>query len=183
MTQGETPASYPRVATWNPLTPDGAWHYKCIRLDTQLSQSIGSGEWYISAVIWHDGGQSPGIAGPFWIDDFEITNTVNSAPCQNLPPYLPTYYVHDTFEVTHWCPRDSCSPVQDCTTAYSGTCSQYHSSPWGQAFEGGTCLRAGQSSNGFNLIDFPIWCMAYKYVHAETATCVYSVSYGMMILL
>lgn len=94
-------------------------------------------------------------------DNFEITNTINSAPCQNVPPYLPSYYLKDTFESFSWCARNGIQPVRDCTTAYAGSCSQYHSEPWGQGFETGSCLRSGQAYT-FNLIDYPIWCIAYK---------------------
>ena len=96
------------------------------------------------------------------VDDFEITNTINSAPCQNVPPYLPTKWDYDTFESSVWCSRNGITPVQDCTTSYAGRCSQYHSNGWGQDFETGSCLNAGQSSGGFSLIDFPMWCIAYK---------------------
>ncbi len=72
MTQGETPTSYSKVASWNPLIANNAWHYKCINLNTQLNASLGGTTHSISAVIWHDGGGMGVIAGEFWIDDFLI---------------------------------------------------------------------------------------------------------------
>lgn len=73
MTQGEAPTSYTKVASWNPLIADNLWHYKCIDLNAQLTASIGAGAHNIAAVIWHDGGGLPAIAGEFWIDDFIIS--------------------------------------------------------------------------------------------------------------
>lgn len=75
MTQGEAPTSYPKAASWNPLTADNQWHYKCIDLNTQLTASLGAGAHNITAVIWHDGGGLATIAGEFWIDDFIISAT------------------------------------------------------------------------------------------------------------
>ncbi len=76
MTQGETPCSYPKAASWNPLTIDNNWHYKCINFDQQLDSFLGTGTHTIRAVIWHDGGCLSGITGEFWIDEFIISDTV-----------------------------------------------------------------------------------------------------------
>ena len=74
MTQGETPTSYPKVGSWNPLITDDQWHHKCINLDAQMDQVLGSGTHNISAVIWHDGGGMGSVVGSFWIDEFRISN-------------------------------------------------------------------------------------------------------------
>ncbi|MCX6257930.1 MAG: choice-of-anchor D domain-containing protein [Bacteroidia bacterium] len=83
MTQGETPCSYPKVASWNAngnLMADDLWHFKTINLRDQMNTILGTGNYYISAVIWHTGGCLPGPSGEFWIDDFSITS---------LPPVDP----------------------------------------------------------------------------------------------
>jgi hypothetical protein len=73
MTQCENPVNYPKVASWNPLIVDDAWHYTCINLDEQLDASLGAGDHTIVSVIWHNGGGcSSAITGEFWIDDFVI---------------------------------------------------------------------------------------------------------------
>lgn len=73
MTQSECPATYPKVATWGPITADNAWHYKCINLDAQLTKSLGSGSKDIAAVIMHTGGTGA-VSGEMWIDNFAIVN-------------------------------------------------------------------------------------------------------------
>jgi flagellin-like protein len=81
MTQGETCATYPKVASWNKdisgnsdtLTADSNWHYKCIDIDSQLDASLGAVTHTVNAVIWHDGGCNLGsVTGEFWIDEFMI---------------------------------------------------------------------------------------------------------------
>lgn len=74
MTQGESPTSYPKAATWNPLITDRGWHQKCINFDAQLDASLGTGTHNIYAIIWHDGGGQAAITGEFWIDDFVISS-------------------------------------------------------------------------------------------------------------
>jgi hypothetical protein len=74
MTQGESQPSYPKAATWNPLTVDNEWHHKCINLDAQMDAIDGAGAHSITAVIWHTGGAATAITGEFWIDDFSISN-------------------------------------------------------------------------------------------------------------
>jgi len=99
MTQTETPTSYPKVASWNPLITNNSWQHKCINLDAQLDVTLGTGVHNINAVIWHDGGGGPTITGEFWIDDFIISaqphnplknNTIDSAGrIQNQHPSSP----------------------------------------------------------------------------------------------
>ncbi|MCX6257462.1 MAG: FG-GAP-like repeat-containing protein [Bacteroidia bacterium] len=83
MTQGETPCTYPKVASWNEggdLIADNQWHFKTINLRDQMNAILGTGNYYITAVIWHTGGCLPGPAGEFWIDDFMITHDVPADP-------------------------------------------------------------------------------------------------------
>lgn len=74
MTQPEDQlTSYALVGTWLPINADNNWQYKCINLDHQLDDTLGTGTHTITAVIWHTGGGTYNT-GPFYIDDFLIAN-------------------------------------------------------------------------------------------------------------
>lgn len=109
MTQGESPTTYPKVASWNSdlgvpgatgtatnLVVDGRWHHKVINLDAQLDASLGTGTHTVRAVIWHTGGGGSTPVGQFWIDDFMIgkyTTSTSYTPSSALPAGSRTFYV------------------------------------------------------------------------------------------
>ncbi|MFM8994737.1 MAG: hypothetical protein ACKOI1_00635, partial [Bacteroidota bacterium] len=76
-TQGDQLGCYgPKVGSWNEndaLIRNNQWHFKTINLHYQLQQSLGSGNYRINSIIFHDACTTIPTQGEMWIDDFMIT--------------------------------------------------------------------------------------------------------------
>jgi len=68
------------------LQTDNQWHHKCINLDAQMDETIGTGIKYINGVIFHGNGNTPSMRFPFRIDDFTISTHPRTVQTRIPPP-------------------------------------------------------------------------------------------------
>ena len=112
-TQGEQLGCYgPKVGSWNvndTLVRNNQWHFKTINLHDQLQQSLGSGNYKIESIIFHDACTNTGTQGEMWIDEFMITR------------YKPNYYTSVSWSNGDTTSTITVSPTQ--TTTYYVTAS------------------------------------------------------------
>ena len=109
-TQGEQLGCYgPKVGTWNnndTLVRNNQWHFKTVNLHDQLQQTLGTGNYKIESIIFHDACTTIPTQGEMWIDDFMITrheptsyssvswsNSDTTSSITVSPTQTTTYYV------------------------------------------------------------------------------------------